>query len=137
MTYFVPNRWRREHNLYKKHNHTFDGPFPTGELEHAVNLSHPKLVFASLYSAQTILKVAKKTDNFPVVVFDGKVPAPIGTTIYSQFLNGIVSTQRQFKCQPQDIDQHVGLILYSSGTTGSPKGVQLTQANTVRTIHRQ
>lgn len=34
-----------------------------------------------------------------------------------------------FKCQPQNMKETVAVILCSSGTTGLPKGVQLTQFN--------
>lgn len=85
------------------------------ELKHTLSLSNPDIIFASPFSVNSILKVVKPQNNFPVVVFDG-----------------ITSTTRQFECQPQD----VGLILYSSGTTGLPKGVQLTHANTVQAYQR-
>jgi long-subunit acyl-CoA synthetase (AMP-forming) len=34
-----------------------------------------------------------------------------------------------FYCQPMDVHEQIALILCSSGTTGLPKGVQLTQYN--------
>lgn len=41
------------------------------------------------------------------------------------------SSWRQFRCEPQRMKENVVLILCSSGTTGLPKGVQLTQFNFV------
>lgn len=37
--------------------------------------------------------------------------------------------ESSFRCEPQPMKDNVSLILCSSGTTGLPKGVQLTQFN--------
>lgn len=37
----------------------------------------------------------------------------------------------QFRCQSVNPTENICLIMYSSGTTGLPKAVQLTQANTM------
>lgn len=40
-----------------------------------------------------------------------------------------VRSTGKFTCKPIDMRNNIMLILCSSGTTGLPKGVQLTQAN--------
>lgn len=39
------------------------------------------------------------------------------------------SNVNDFRCEPQDMKKNVALIMCSSGTTGLPKGVELTQFN--------
>lgn len=40
----------------------------------------------------------------------------------------------KFICEKQSIDDNVAFILCSSGTTGLPKGVQLTQKNVMVSV---
>lgn len=107
-----------------------------GELKHTLNLSKPRIIFASQSSIKSIVIATKTLGNCQVVLFESKDLLPVGVLTYNQFLKGISATTQQICCEPQDIDQHVGLILYSSGTTGAFKGVQLTQANTIRAMQR-
>lgn len=44
------------------------------------------------------------------------------------------ATSSSFKCVPLNIYENIALILYSSGTTGQAKGVQLTQGNIIAAI---
>lgn len=48
--------------------------------------------------------------------------------IYRELLDGN-TISNEFICEPQNMKEHVALIMCSSGTTGLPKGVQLTQFN--------
>lgn len=99
-------------------------------------MSKPNIIFASQLSVNTILKVTEAKDNVRVIVFEGKEPVPNGALPFTKFLLGNISSTKQFDVQPQNVNEHVGLILYSSGTTGLPKGVQLSQANTLQACQR-
>lgn len=39
------------------------------------------------------------------------------------------ASAKEFACEAQPTDENVALLMCSSGTTGLPKGVQLTQKN--------
>lgn len=98
-------------------------------MDHAIKLSKPKYIFASKESANTLLKV-KKNNNFiqEIIVFDDeKIP---GTTNYSDFLFKYrTPVQENFTPAIVPLKEQVAFILCSSGTTGLPKGVQLTYNN--------
>lgn len=49
---------------------------------------------------------------------------------FDQFVKPFkVDSTNEFECAAQPIDDNIAVILCSSGTTGLPKGVQLTQRN--------
>lgn len=106
----------------------------TGELDHALKLSKPKYIFASKTSSSTLLKV-KKNNKFieEIIVFDDeKVP---GTINYSDFLAKFKSPALKiFTPAIVPLKEQVAFILCSSGTTGQPKGVQLTYNNILTCI---
>lgn len=56
-------------------------------------------------------------------------PAPEGTLAFSQLLRSGVAAPDDVRPQASD----VALLLYTSGTTGTPKGVPLTHANLIAT----
>lgn len=54
-----------------------------------------------------------------------------GVTTFRKVIDFTEAAQyeRDFRCAPQPMKETVSLILCSSGTTGLPKGVQITQFN--------
>lgn len=46
----------------------------------------------------------------------------------------VITNVAKFQSRPQNIEEAVMLILYSSGTTGQPKGVELTQKNVMMAL---
>lgn len=101
-----------------------------GELEHAISLSMPKIIFATKTTFEKIANLAKNKKFINKVIFIGDIPR-FGTTTFKTFVSNpkIRSNIKEFKCQAQDTFNNVSLILCSSGTTGMPKGVQLTERN--------
>lgn len=104
-------------------------------MDHALKLSKPKYIFASKKSASTLLNV-KKYNKFikEIIVFDDeKIP---GTTNYSDFLAKYRRPQEQanFKAAIVPLTEQVAFILCSSGTTGLPKGVELTYNNVLTCV---
>ncbi|EDV53905.1 4-coumarate--CoA ligase 1 [Drosophila erecta] len=109
------------------------------EVDHAINLSKPKIIFASKITVDRVAKVASKNKFVKGII------ALSGTSknfknIYD--LNELMDSDK-FKTQPNftspaaSKDEDVCLIVCSSGTTGLPKGVQLTQMNLLATLDSQ
>lgn len=108
-------------------------PFYTErELRHALNISKPKYIFISVIGAKNTLKVAPEFFPVPKLIMlnesmDIKLPT----------INGLTSNivvNDMFRACPVDVDNHVAVISCSSGTTGMPKGVMLTDKNFLTVI---
>ncbi|XP_022905801.1 luciferin 4-monooxygenase-like [Onthophagus taurus] len=99
------------------------------ELTHALNLTKPSILFCSKESSKNFSKIREKFGFIKhVVVMD--------FTGFNSFLekngekNGVLSLKEV------NSEENVALILFSSGTTGLPKGVMITQKNFIcRTVH--
>lgn len=104
----------------------------SGEINHAINLSKPRIAFVSESNYDKYLKVKSKHSFIvELITFtDEKCEFNSKNSFkaFDQLLkpNG---KSRVFICEPQRMKENVALILCSSGTTGLPKGVQLTQYN--------
>ncbi|XP_033162917.1 4-coumarate--CoA ligase 1 [Drosophila mauritiana] len=109
------------------------------EVDHAINLSKPKIIFASKITIDRVAKVASKNKFVKGII------ALSGTSknfknIYDLkelMENDKFKTQPDFTSPAANKDEDVSLIVCSSGTTGLPKGVQLTQMNLLATLDSQ
>lgn len=105
----------------------------TGELRHALDLSKPKFVFVSephMKKASTVCKDLKYVRN--IMLLDGN-------RINDEFTLELAELIRRHKNSTFDVENYVStrvdiqiqvaFIFCSSGTTGQPKGVEITQEN--------
>ncbi|XP_053678264.1 luciferin 4-monooxygenase-like [Anopheles nili] len=110
------------------------------ELEHAFGLSKPRVLFFSAFAADRIVPAAtsERCRGYieRLVLFGDENPFEAGPVV---LLEQFLATQppvdpEGFEIEPTRVNEHVALIMCSSGTTGLPKGVQLTQANVMASV---
>lgn len=104
------------------------------EMNHAINLSKPKIIFVSPPYLNKVIAVAQRNKFVQHIIkyADSNTSASEKTNTISYrtiMASEDPSNLNRFKCQPQNMKENVAIILCSSGTTGLPKGVQLTQFN--------
>ncbi|KAH8243497.1 hypothetical protein KR032_007886, partial [Drosophila birchii] len=109
------------------------------EVDHAINLSKPKIIFASKLTLDRVAKVASK-NNFVKGIIAINGSSKNFKNIYA--LNELMDddkfkTQSEFTSPLANKNEDVALIVCSSGTTGLPKGVQITQMNVLTTLDSQ
>lgn len=107
--------------------------YTTGELNHVLNLSKPKIVFCSNLTVKNMLAVIKDQSNIQkLVLFGSKVSANSNITMYRDIIKEVKEDQpadEEFEAVLIDPKEAVATILCSSGTTGLPKGVMTTHSN--------
>lgn len=81
------------------------------------------------------MKVARQNACIQkIICFNGSDKLPTGIMDFTRFCNSSKQSVTDFRCVPVDIEKNIAFILYSSGTTGQPKGVMLTQKNAVSVL---
>lgn len=109
-----------------------------GEVDHALNLSKPKIVFCSKQTIERITKVAKNNKFIKKIVVFSDTPTNQHVYSFNQLMEDqTIPSQAFLNCLKADKNEDVALIVCSSGTTGLPKGVQLSQSNVLSTLDSQ
>lgn len=98
------------------------------------------MIFVSLDNFEKLYAVRKQNVFIQkLIVYDdietnvSKLLRFVGVTTFRRVIdfNEAVPHSSDFRCSPQPMKENVSLILCSSGTTGLPKGVQITQYNAI------
>ncbi|KAF5282541.1 hypothetical protein FQA39_LY04948 [Lamprigera yunnana] len=103
------------------------------ELMHMFNIVKPKIIFCSKNTLPNILQI-KENVSFveSVIVMDVDEDTPNAECMRTFINRGCRITgeiEKNFKTVTFNRNEHVALILRSSGTTGLPKGVMVTDEN--------
>ncbi|TRW86333.1 long-chain-fatty-acid--CoA ligase [Mycolicibacterium sp. 018/SC-01/001] len=93
------------------------------ELDYVLNDSDATVLIAGKEFMDAIDKIGDKLTNIEHVI----AVTPEGDDEYEKMLEASSPVQRSDDVESDD----VAIIMYSSGTTGRPKGVELTQANII------
>lgn len=112
--------------------------YSSREVDHAINLSKPKVIFASQMTLERVAAVAAK-NSFVKKVIGIRAKATNANILpfWNLMEDKNIPSQSTFECVNANKGEDVALIVCSSGTTGMPKGVQLTQSNILITIDSQ
>lgn len=104
------------------------------EFLHTVNISKPKLIFVSPLAFKSVKNYVKELSWTPTVVLMLEEPNVDEPSIGKLISNISMKSIENFQVTNVNATEHVVAILCSSGTTGLPKGVMLTDKNYLSTI---
>ncbi|XP_058057323.1 luciferin 4-monooxygenase-like [Anopheles bellator] len=107
--------------------------YTSRELIHALNLTKPKLVFVSAQARPALYRACESGKQLTIII---NYDAYGRTTTFADCLRRSSKslTAHSFLPAPVDTSSEAAIIVMSSGTTGLPKGVLITQANIMSTM---
>ncbi len=108
--------------------------FSPGETTVCLNLSRPKVYVYDGVNKDIAVKALQAAEEMPqLVLMVGDGDLPEGHQRFADFLNGYPESEPITNYVPNMYDEV--MRLYTSGTTGKPKGVPLYNANEVMSAH--
>jgi len=108
--------------------------FSPGETTVCLNLSRPKVYVYDGTNKDIAVKALQAAEEMPqLVLMVGDGDLPEGHQRFADFLNGYPESEPITNYVPNMYDEV--MRLYTSGTTGKPKGVPLYNANEVMSAH--
>ncbi|KAG5667452.1 hypothetical protein PVAND_015432 [Polypedilum vanderplanki] len=113
--------------------------YTSREIKHALKLSQPRIVFVSNLSATPAIDAYKGLDFVEKIVHFDKLSSDDCAIALNDFVAKYKKNNfnlEEIVNQPIDIYSQSALIYLSSGTTGLPKGCELTQGNVFFTLRQ-
>ncbi|OXU30119.1 hypothetical protein TSAR_003795 [Trichomalopsis sarcophagae] len=104
------------------------------EFLHTINISKPKLIFVSPLVLKSVKNYVKELSWTPTIILMLEEPNVDVPSIGKLISNVPTKNIENFQVTNVNVTEHVVSILCSSGTTGMPKGVMLTDKNYLSTI---
>ncbi len=95
---------------------SLDAGYTVDQLAFVLNDSKPKYIFVSNKVKKVVEKANEKIGNIVKIIVVDEITLP----------TNYVAKQEEFE---NDSDEDVAIIVYTSGTTGNPKGVMITYNN--------
>lgn len=107
--------------------------FSAASARYCLSLTAPKVVFVNASSAENLVEAAKEENLRVKVVIVGSLPGFVSLTDILR--ENITSSEiNEFRCTEIDGVRDLAIICCSSGTTGMPKGTELSYASLYNSI---
>lgn len=106
--------------------------YTESEIQHVLKLTRPRVVFASNIALKNVLSVASGSCDFiqDIICMGSTTPTRGKVVLFDEIIrNKKLKMEANFQPEPVNITENISLILVSSGTTGLPKAVAITQEN--------
>ena len=95
---------------------SLDAGYTVEQLAFVLNDSKPKYIFVSNKVKEVVEKANEQIGNIVKILLVDEISLP----------NNYIAKQEEFE---NDSDEDIAIIVYTSGTTGNPKGVMITYGN--------